>query len=80
MERFTFADPEVRRRLQRAVLLQADVTRNDADDRALLRRFRLFGPPGIVFFAPGQGEIAAARVIGYQKAERFLASLGTAGL
>lgn len=79
-ERFTFKDPQVRRKLAGAVLLQADVTANGAPDKALLRRFGLFGPPGIMFF-DGQGrEIEAARVIGYQPGEQFVASLAAAGL
>ena len=53
MERFTFTDPGVAQRMGQMLLLQADVTANNADDRALLKRFRLFGPPGIMFFEPG---------------------------
>src|SRR5690606_32836354 len=45
MERFTFTDPRVAERMSRMLLVQADVTANTADDRALLKRFRLFGPP-----------------------------------
>lgn len=80
MERFTFSDPQVRERLARAVLLKADVTRNGADDRALLRRFGLFGPPGTLFFDASGREIAGVRVIGYQDAPRFLQTLQAAGL
>jgi thiol:disulfide interchange protein DsbD len=60
------------------VLLQADVTANSAQDAALLRRFRLFGPPGIVFFDRDGREIEGLRVIGYQAADRFLAVLDQA--
>ena len=60
------------------LLLQADVTANNAEDRELLRRFRLFGPPGIMFFEPGGKEIADARVIGFQDARRFAATLDRA--
>ncbi|MFZ4551933.1 MAG: protein-disulfide reductase DsbD, partial [Aquabacterium sp.] len=45
MEHDTFTDPLVQDRLRPVVLLQADVTLNSADDRALLQRFQLFGPP-----------------------------------
>ncbi|HYG46238.1 MAG TPA: protein-disulfide reductase DsbD [Bordetella sp.] len=75
MERFTFSDPLVASRMSRMLLVQADVTENNADDRALLKRFRLFGPPGILFFAPGGAAIADARVIGFQDAPRFAAVL-----
>ena len=60
MERFTFTDPGVAQRMGQMLLLQADVTANNADDRALLKRFRLFGPPGIMFFEPG-GAAGCAR-------------------
>lgn len=79
MERFTFTDAGVRARLDKALLLQADVTRNSEADRALLRRFELFGPPGIVFF-DADGQELATRVIGYQNASRFMQSLQAAGL
>jgi len=75
MEKFTFVDPAVQQKLADTVLLQVDVTANDADDKAMLKRFGLFGPPGIILF-DGQGkEIADSRVIGFQNAEKFLNSL-----
>jgi thiol:disulfide interchange protein DsbD len=74
MEQFTFSDERVHARLKDTLLLRADVTANNADDQALLRRFKLFGPPGIVFFDRNGTELAF-RVIGYQSAEQFLASL-----
>lgn len=78
-ERLTFRDPQVQGMLARAVLLQADVTANSAQDKELLRRFGLFGPPGIMFFGPHGREIEAARVIGYQSGEQFVVSLQAAG-
>lgn len=80
MERFTFTDPSVQARLGQALLLQADVTRNTDADKALLKRFQLFGPPGIVFFDAQGREIESVRVIGFQNAERFGRSLSAAGL
>ena len=80
MERFTFSDPQVRKRLSGALLLKADVTRNVAADRELLKRFSLFGPPGILFFAADGVEIKRARVIGYQDSARFMQTLDSAGL
>ena len=74
MDRFTFSDPRVQARLKDVLVLRADVTANDADDQALLRRFSLFGPPGIVFFDRAGKEVPY-RVIGYESAEKFLASL-----
>jgi thiol:disulfide interchange protein DsbD len=78
MEAFTFSDPKVRAELERMLLLQVDVTANSDDDRALLKRFSLFGPPGIIFFDAEGREIKGLRVIGYQNAERFLKTLSLA--
>jgi len=75
MEAFTFTDPGVRSRMSNMLLLKADVTANNQDDRALLKRFRLFGPPGIIFFEPGGRERKDVRVVGFQDAARFRGSL-----
>ena len=75
MEKFTFSDPAVRQKLAGFLLLKADVTANNDDDKALLARFGLFGPPGIIFFDPAGQEIRGVRVVGFQDAEHFLASL-----
>lgn len=75
MERFTFADPRVQARLAGWTLLQADVTANTDDDKALLQHFNLYGPPGIVFFDRTGKEINSVRVVGFRNAEEFLALL-----
>ncbi len=75
MERFTFADPQVAARLKQFVLLKADVTANTAADTALLKRFGLFGPPGIIFFDAAGRELVDLRVVGFQPAEQFLPTL-----
>ncbi len=80
MEHQTFADPAVQARLKPVRLLQADVTANTEADRALLQRFQLFGPPGIIFYDRQGREQVAQRVIGYQAPGDFLVSLQRAGL
>jgi len=80
MERFTFSDPAVARLMSNALLLKVDVTGNTADDRELLKRFHLFGPPGTIFFDAQGREIGGLRVIGFQNAERFTRTLQAAGL
>ncbi|HEV3179223.1 MAG TPA: protein-disulfide reductase DsbD [Steroidobacteraceae bacterium] len=71
MERYTFSDPAVQAALAQTVLLRADVTRNDSDDQALLRRFGIFGPPTIAFYGTDGQERAQYRVVGYMKADAF---------
>ena len=75
MERFTFSDSQVRSRMGRMLLLQADVTANADQDQELLKRFGLFGPPGILFFGSDGQEVERARVIGFQPAGKFVESL-----
>lgn len=74
MEAFTFSEPEVYQKMRQMTLLQADVTPNTPEDRELLKRFRLFGPPGIIFFDTN-GQELDVRVVGFQNAERFAESL-----
>ena len=74
MEHITFADAGVKAKMSELVLIQADVTANTAQEKALTKRFGLFGPPGILFFQEGK-EIKNARIIGYTPPEKFLAHL-----
>ena len=71
MEAFTFTDPAVQAALADAIVVQADVTANDAEDQALLDQFGLFGPPGIIFYDASGRELPGARVVGFVPAERF---------
>jgi thiol:disulfide interchange protein DsbD len=78
MERFTFSDPRVAERMGRMLLLKADVTANSEGDKALLRRFGIFGPPGTIFFDARGVERKGLRVVGFMKAEPFAAVLDRA--
>lgn len=77
MERLTFTHPRVVEQLRNKLLLKVDVTRNNDNDKALLRRYSLFGPPALLFF-DAQGQ-ESGRVIGFQNAERFLQTLKLVG-
>jgi thiol:disulfide interchange protein DsbD len=71
MEVNTFANSEVNQDLQKFVLIQADVTKNSPENQALLKRFGLFGPPGILIFDLNSEELKDQRVIGYMPPQRF---------
>ena len=75
MERFTFTDANVQARLKDVVLLQVDVTAGTPDDTALLKRFKLFGPPGILFLDRQGNEVPNIKIIGYLNKEDFLTVL-----
>ncbi|WP_426176916.1 protein-disulfide reductase DsbD [Massilia sp. TWR1-2-2] len=78
MEKDTFADARIRSRFDKMLLLQVDVSANSGDDKELLKRFGLFGPPGIIFFDATGKELIHAKVVGYQPADQFLISLAAA--
>ena len=77
MEETTFRHPDIAARMGKLRLLQADVTANNAEHQALLKRFGLYGPPGIMLYN-AQGELVH-KVIGYQDAGDFAASLDKVG-
>ena len=61
--------------MKQMVLLQADVTANNDADKALLKRFSLFGPPGMIFWNTAGSELGDQRVVGFVPAEKFLPTL-----
>ena len=73
MEKYTFTDPAVRATLKDVVRLRANVTANDTDDQALLKRFGIYGPPTIAFYGIDGHERAPYRVVGFMKAPEFAA-------
>jgi thiol:disulfide interchange protein DsbD len=75
MEHYTFTDASVQQALSNTVLLQADVTANDDEDQALLKRFGVFGPPTIVFFGDDGMQRNGYEVVGYMKAKDFASHL-----
>lgn len=75
MERFTLSNTAVQARLSGMTLLRVDVTANTSDDKALLKHFKLYGPPALIFFDRQGREITERRVIGYQRVAQFLQTL-----
>jgi thioredoxin:protein disulfide reductase len=78
MEIKTFANPAVAKKMQDFILVQADVTSNSAAHQALLKRYGLFGPPGILLFNPAGEEQTNQRVVGFMPPDRFLLRLNAA--
>jgi thiol:disulfide interchange protein DsbD len=75
MEVLTFNDATVSKRLMSYQLIQVDMTKNTADQQAILKRYGLFGPPAILFFDQQGQELSSKRVIGFMKPERFIERL-----
>lgn len=74
-ERDTLGDPAVQQALAAFTLIRVDVTASDVEARNLLQRFGLYGPPGIVFYAPGGRLLHDATLAGYIGPEAFLKQL-----
>ncbi|MGP3594099.1 protein-disulfide reductase DsbD [Vagococcus sp. WN89Y] len=74
-EKYTFSSPDVQAALKDTLLLQADVTANDAQDVALLRHLNVLGLPTILFFDAQGKELPAERVTGFMDAATFAAHL-----
>ena len=74
-EHDTLGDPAVRRALEAFTLIRVDVTASDDAARNLLKRFGLYGPPGMVFYAPGGRLLHDATLAGYVGPEVFLKQL-----
>lgn len=79
LEQFTFSDQRVQAALKDTVLLQADVTANSEEDKALLQKFSLFGPPGIIFFNEKAEQETQLKIVGYKNADDFLQTLNLRG-
>lgn len=74
-ERDTLGDAAVRSELNAFTLIRVDVTASDDESRNLLQRFGLYGPPGMVFYAPGGRLLLDATLAGYVGPEGFLKQL-----
>jgi thiol:disulfide interchange protein DsbD len=75
LERFTFTDPRVASEFAHWKLLRIDVTKNTAEDTAMLRRFGLFGPPALIFYDRSGRQQPDAQLAGFVGADAFLAHL-----
>ncbi len=72
MERYTFSDGKVKAEMSKAILLKADVTANDEIDKVLLKRFKLIGPPSMIFWDRKGNELPHMRMVGFLDADKFL--------
>jgi thiol:disulfide interchange protein DsbD len=72
MERQVFREARVAARLGKLHLIQIDITANSKEDRELLKRFTLFGPPAMLFFDKNGKEMRNARLVGEKNADAFL--------
>ncbi|XOB61971.1 protein-disulfide reductase DsbD [Campylobacterota bacterium DY0563] len=72
LEEITFKDPRVIAKLKEFTLVKADVTENNADDKAMQKRFGVVGPPALIFWDKDNNEIKASQIVGYKNPDDFL--------
>jgi len=72
LDNITFKDEQVKKVLENFTLIKADVTKNTDDDKALMKKFQVFGPPALIFFDENNKQIKAAKIIGYKNPQEFL--------
>ena len=70
-DKITFQDETIKKELKKYILLKVDVTKNSKDDKTLMDKFNLFGPPAMIFYKNGKEE-KQKRIIGYKDAKEFL--------
>jgi len=75
LEHLTFSDPRVKEAWKDYVLIQADVTENTDSEKALSKKFGLFGPPALIFFDENGKELKSKQVIGFIPADELLEKL-----
>jgi len=78
LEHQTFSNPSVQQALKGITLLQADVTANNAANKALMKKFGIIGPPAILFFTPDGQELKHLRVVGFKPPEAFIKTINQA--
>ncbi len=74
LEHITFKDPAVQMSLSNFVLLKADVTKNSAADKEMMKAYGVFGPPALIFYK--EGKLMQNKIIGYKDPEAFLRFIG----
>ncbi len=77
LEAITFADAAVKAKMSEFVLIKADVTENTDAQKALTKKFGLFGPPALLFFDESGKKVQGKDIIGFIEPEPFLTHLNT---
>jgi len=71
LEEITFPDPKVQEALKKFTFIKIDLTDNTEDDKALLKKFELFGTPNIIFFDKDNKYMPEKSLTGFVKPEAF---------
>ena len=75
LEEVTFVDPRVKDKMDEFVLIQADITLNSDENKALSKKYGVFGPPALLFFKQS-GELQSSKtIIGFIAPDAFLTHL-----
>ena len=72
LEKITYKDKRVQKELTKYILLKIDVTKNSFNDKILMKRFDIFGPPALIFFDKNGKEEKNKRIVGFKNPKEFL--------
>lgn len=72
MEKTVFGSPAVQASLQDVRILRPDVTKSNSASRELMERFKVLGPPTLLWIGPDGEERRTQRITGAVSAEQFL--------
>lgn len=75
LEKVSFADADVKAKLTEFVLIQADLTANEQEQKDLSKKYGVFGPPVIIFFDEESRVIKSKTIVGFVEADEFLTHL-----
>lgn len=77
LDEITFKDPAVIQSLNDYILVRTDVTADSKAEKALTKRFNLFGPPAMIFFDKNSQAIKGSELIGYKDPQTFITHIKT---
>ncbi|WP_455756212.1 protein-disulfide reductase DsbD [Sulfurimonas sp.] len=72
LEEITFKDASVKEKMGEFVLVQADLTANSAQNKALSKKYGVFGPPVIIFFDENTKVLKSKSIVGFIEPNPFL--------
>lgn len=75
LEEITFSDENIKEKMNEFVLIQADVTKNQQNQKDLSSKYGVFGPPAMIFFNENGEVMKSKSIVGFIKPSEFLKHL-----
>ena len=75
LDKETFSDDAVKEKMKEFVLIRADVTENSKEQKALSKKYGVFGPPVLIFFDKELKVLDSKTIVGFIEPKAFLEHL-----